>query len=153
MIDLYAIHSDFPGLPDVDSIRHLPLQRVEKLEESFGIDIGDRRFIPYIQLHEFEALLFANPAAFESFYSNCSKQVAELQGIADGYDSPEEIDDGLHTAPSKRIIGCFPDYEGAKPTVGPQIADFIGLDLTRKKCPHFNSWVAKLESLGEGPTN
>jgi len=38
-------------------------------------------------------------------------------------------------------------------TVGPQIADFIGLDLTRKKCPHFNSWVAKLESLGEGPTS
>ena len=153
MIDLYAIPSDFPGLSEAEAIRHLPRQRVEKIEDSFAKDIGDRRFIPHIQLHEFEALLFANPAAFESYYSDCARQVGELQAIAARHATPEEIDDGPHTAPSKRIIGCFPDYEGAKPTAGPQIAEMIGLHILRRRCPHFNAWVARLETLGEGAPN
>jgi hypothetical protein len=48
MIDLYAIHADFPGLAEAEALRHLPQRRVELLEESFARDIGDRRFLPYI---------------------------------------------------------------------------------------------------------
>ncbi len=149
MIDLYAIHSDFPGLDEAENLRHLPTQRVAKLEESFAADIGDRRFIPYIQLHEFESILFANTAAFESFYTDCAKEVAELQSIVDSHESPEDIDDGPMTAPSKRIISCFPDYGAAKPTAGPQIAEMIGLEVIRGSCPHFNSWLTTLETLGQ----
>ena len=46
MIDLYAIHPDFPGLAESESIGQYPLQRVEFLEKRFAEDIGDRRFIP-----------------------------------------------------------------------------------------------------------
>lgn len=150
MIDLYAIHSDFPGLAEADKVRHLPRQRVKQLEEAFGNDIGDRRFIPHIQLHEFEAILFVNPTAFETFYTDCAKQVVALQAIA-LHQSPEEINDGRQTAPSKRIINQFPDYEGAKPTAGPQIAANIGLEAIRDKCPHFNAWLKKLERLANEP--
>jgi Domain of unknown function (DUF4276) len=149
MIDLYAIHSDFPGLDEAEKLRHLPRQRVEKLEESFGADIGDRRFIPNIQLHEFEAILFANPAAFESYYTDRGNEIAELEAIAMNHESAEDIDDGPQTSPSKRIIDCLPDYEGAKPTAGPQIAEMIGIDVIRRSCPHFNSWLTTLETLGE----
>ena len=58
MIDLYAIHSDFPKLDEAEKLRHMPEKRVAFLEQSFAEDIGDARFVPYIQLHEFEAYLF-----------------------------------------------------------------------------------------------
>jgi len=65
MVDLYALPPDFP---DYDICRRYsdPIQRVECLEERLGQDLSHRRFIPYIQLHEFEALLFAEPKRFEA---------------------------------------------------------------------------------------
>jgi hypothetical protein len=41
----------------------------------------------------------------------------------------------------------FPDYEGAKPTIGPQVGELIGLDMIRSKCPHFGRWLTRLEKL------
>ena len=153
MIDLYAIHSDFPGLAEAEKLRHLPRQRVEQLEEAFANDINDRRFIPHLQLHEFEAILFVSPAAFETFYADCTAQIAALEAIAQAYGSPEEINDGAQTAPSKRIIVQFPDYEGAKRTAGPQIAANIGVDAIRNKCPPFDAWLTRLERLGDEPSH
>jgi hypothetical protein len=147
MIDLYAIHYNFPGLAEAEIRRQNPIQRVEFLEKSFADDIDDRRFIPYIQLHEYEAYLFSDPTCFESLYENCSDQVAILQAIADSYETPELINDSKETAPSKRIITQFPDYERAKSAVGSLLAESIGLETIRGKCPHFNSWLSRLESL------
>jgi Domain of unknown function (DUF4276) len=149
MIDLYAIAPEFPGLPEAEKLRQNPTKRVEFLEESFAADIDDRRFIPYIQLHEYEAYLFADPTYFEFLYDNCSGQVASLQAIADR-ETPELINDGPDTSPSKRIIAQFPAYERAKVTDGSQLAELIGLEVIRDRCPHFNRWLTRLESLSEG---
>ena len=148
MIDLYGIHSDFPGLNEAESLRHLPEKRVEFLEQRFAQDIGDQRFIPYIQLHEYEAYLFADPTCFSYFYNLHASEIVALQTIASSKDSPELINDGQQTAPSKRIIKHLPDYEYSKSVVGPQVAELIGLDMIRSKCPHFSSWLSKLEGLG-----
>jgi hypothetical protein len=149
MIDLYAIHYNLPGLAESEIMRQNPIKRVEFLEKGFADDIVDPRFIPYIQLHEYEAYLFADPTCFESFYDNCSDQVAILKTIADGYETPELINDSRETAPSKRIIAQFPDYKRAKSTYGPLLAESIGLEVIRSKCPHFNSWLSRLELLGK----
>lgn len=117
-------------------------------ELTFADDIRDSRFIPYIQLHEYEAYLFSDPTSFQYFYNNHDKQIAALKAIANSRATPELIDDGPHTAPSKRIIAQFPDYEDAKSAVGPQVAELIGLDVIRSKCPHFAAWVSRLEKLG-----
>jgi hypothetical protein len=148
MIDLYAIHPQFPGLDEAEKLRHLPYKRVEHLEQHFAQDIGDSRFVPYIQLHEYEAYLFADPTWFEYFYNHHTSEIAALQAIANSKDTPELINDGHHSAPSKRIIAHLPDYEGAKPIVGPQVAELIGLDVIRRKCPHFSAWLLRLEQLG-----
>ncbi len=150
MIDLYAIHTQFPGLDEAEKLRHLPYKRVELLEQYFAQDIGDPRFIPYIQLHEYEAYLFADPTWFEYFYNHHANEIAALQATADSKHSPELINDGQHSAPSKRIIAHLPDYEGAKPLVGPQVAELIGLAVIRSKCPHFSAWLSRLEQLGVG---
>jgi hypothetical protein len=154
MIDYYALPTEFPGRSGADMLRHLPYERVAKLEECFAEDIADpcgapTRFIPHIQLHEFEAILFCRPSAFSSFFGNCPKQIAQLEDIAKGYESPELIDDDEQTAPSKRISGVFSDYDGAKSSAGPLIAEEIGIESVRSLCPHFDKWLRKLESLGD----
>src|SRR6185436_9076629 len=148
MIDLYAIAADAPGLDEAEKLRHMPVKRVEALEQAFARDVEDDRFLPYIQLHEYEAYLFSDPTCFSYFYDHHEKQIAALQAIADGYATPELIDDGHHSAPSKRIVAHLPDYLDAKPAVGSQVAELIGLDVIRRKCPHFASWLTRLESLG-----
>jgi len=150
MIDLYGIHAEFPGLDEAEKLRPLPDKRVEFLERAFTKDIGDIRFIPYIQLHEYEAYLFSDPTCFAYFYDHHEKEIAALKAIADAYTTPELIDDGQHSAPSKRIIAQLPDYEDAKPAVGPQVAELIGQDVIRGKCPHFAAWLSRLEKLGGG---
>ena len=148
MIDLYAIHADFPGLEEAEKLRHMPDKRVEALEQAFAGDICDDRFVPYIQLHEYEAYLFSDPTWFRYFYSRHKKQIAALKAIADAHATPEMIDDRPQWAPSKRIIAELPDYEDAKSVVGPQVAELIGLDVIRGKCPHFAAWLSRLEKLG-----
>jgi hypothetical protein len=149
MIDLYAIHPDFPGLAEAEFVRHNPSERVESLEQRFAENIDDQRFIPYIQLHEYEAYLFSDPTCFEYLSAGSKREIEALQAIANQHQTPELINDGLQTAPSKRIEAQFPDYGKVKSTFGPQLAEKIGLQVIRSTCPHFNEWLSKLESLGE----
>lgn len=85
MIDLYAIHPDFPGRAEAEMMRQNPLERVKFLEQKFAEDIGDPRFIPYIQLHEYEAYLFSEPTCFEYLSSGSTQEIETLQAIASQY--------------------------------------------------------------------
>lgn len=87
---------------------------------------------------------------FAWFFDNADSGIAALGKIVDDVQSPEEINDGQHTAPSKRIIGQFPEYEDEKVMVGPQMAKAIGLEHIRSRCPHFGEWLRRLEKLA-GP--
>ena len=58
MFDLYALPDDFPGYEAAKAIGE-PYARVAALETAFAEAINDSRFIPYIQLHEFELCSFA----------------------------------------------------------------------------------------------
>ena len=147
MFDYYALPEDFPGYGTAKLLQN-PYQKVATIEEAFFQDIGDRRFIPYIQLHEFEALLFVNPQMFEIEYFEFPDAIGAIQSIAEEFGNPELIDQGSETAPSKRIINVLPDYKNNKPVVGSMIAHEIGIEELKKSCNHFNEWVIKLEQLG-----
>ena len=145
MFDLYALPDDFPGFQDAMACTD-PYKRVGVLEAAMQKDITDRRFIPYIQLHEFEALLLADPRKLECQYIDQSSAIDKL--IKDvGSCPPELIDDGPTTAPSKRIIQYLPEYSKQKTSTGSLVAEKIGLGTLRKKCPHFNDWLCRLEQL------
>ena len=79
--------------------------------------------------------------------------IAALEAIANRHVTPELINDGQHSAPSKRIIAQLPDYVHAKSVVGPQVAERIGLAVIRSKCPHFSAWLSRLEQLALGHTD
>lgn len=147
MFDYYALPVDFPGYANAQRLQD-PYQKVAIIERALAQDINDRRFIPYIQLHEFEALLFSDPKKFEIEYFDRPEGIAALQSVADEYGNPELINQGIDTAPSKRIIRVYPNYEGNKPAIGSMIAYEIGIDTMRKSCTHFNAWLTQLESLG-----
>lgn len=148
MFDLYGLHSDFPGSDEARKLTHVPHRRVKKLEESLFDNVGDRRLVPHIQLHEFETILFCDLDAFEIQYQNCQKQVDALRADAgELVDRPELIDDGQHSAPSKRIAKYFVTYPSDKPTAPVNIATMIDLAVIRNRCPHFAQWLTTLESL------
>jgi hypothetical protein len=115
------------------------------LEKRFFEEINDYRFIPYIQVHEFEALLFAEPEKFAIAYPNRQNQIRQLIKIRSQFESPEEINEGSNTAPSKRIKAILPEYE--KRTAGPLIALEIGLEKLCEENHHFNQWIEKIKRL------
>lgn len=143
MIDYYGLPEDFPGrdaLPPSAS----PYTRVEHLERSFQDDVADPRFIPYLSLHEFEALLLTSPAEIATAVA--SPQVAQqVKNITAPYGSPEEINDGPETHPAARLTRLAPTYR--KTLHGPLIAKRTGLDEIRRQCPHFAGWLSRLEGL------
>ncbi len=147
MIGLYGLPGDFPG--KAGSVRNPqnPRPYCEALEQAFGADIGDARFVPYLQLHEYETLLYSDPDAFTVSFDDCQRAVAGLKEIAAQFGDIERINDSELTAPSKRIIGLLDGYEGMKPTAGPDIAQAIGLDVLRRRCRHFGDWIARLEAF------
>ncbi len=146
MFDVYALPNDFPGFADAQK-QSDPYTRVVTLEKAFADDVEHRRFIPYLQLHEFEALLLCDPSTFEARFDEHADKIQSLVAECSQFTSPELIDDGKNSAPSKRIIRKIPEYEGAKVSAGPLIAQKIGLPAMQQQCPHFNEWMTKLENL------
>ncbi len=147
MIDLYGLPPDFPGYEESRSISD-PFRRVEFLENKLKLDLDHSRFVPYIQLHEFEALLFSDPKSFSIAFPGETQSITLLADIRKKVATPEHIDDGAQTAPSRRIFDLLPQY--AKTSSGPMIAREIGLAKIRKECTHFNAWIEVLLNLIAG---
>jgi hypothetical protein len=143
MLDLYALPNDFPRFDEAKKLEYY--QKIEYLENAFFDDINDPRFIPYIQLHEFEALILVQPEKLAERFPEYEQEIQELSNICHSFSSPELINQGATTAPSKRIFQFVPTYE--KVSAGSLIVEKIGLAKIRGKCPHFNQWITQLENL------
>jgi hypothetical protein len=147
MVDLYAfpkggntVYDDEVSRQQNGKNKALLLQ--DKMQERMAY----RNFIPYVQLHEYEALLLSKPEALLAFYTDKAAEIDGLKSEVDGM-KPEEINETPEGAPSKRIIKYLPRYEKQKTTAGVSTAEKIGLPHLRANCPHFNDWVTKLESI------
>ncbi len=145
MVDLYALPEDFPKRVEAAKFKE-PLEKVSFLEQAFGGDIDSGHFIPNIQLHEFEALLFVNIRGLRSYYPGYAGEITKLEA-ATAKLNPEEIDEGRTTAPSKRILNHVPIYD--KVIGGSLMVIDLGLTAIRARCQHFDQWVARLEQLGQ----
>lgn len=141
VLDVYALPTDWPGLEGAPSE---PYALVGKLEEAMRVEINDERFLPYLSLHEFEALVFVDPVLCEQ-RSSKGGVAAALQGALNECGAPELIDQGPQTAPSKRLIAAWPNY--VKTVDGPALAAAIGSARLRQACPHLDAWLTALESL------
>nr|WP_301340379.1 DUF4276 family protein [Corallococcus exercitus] len=145
LLDLYGLPPDFPQLDALSMIgdtRH----RASEVETVMSGQFGDRRFIPYVQRHEFEALVLASLRALagvldaEEDLQGLEQLRADLAGHP-----PEDVNDGPETAPSKRLLARIPSYR--KPLHGPLAVESTGLASLRAACPRFDAWVTRLEGL------
>ena len=147
MVDLYSFPKGGNTVYDEDVVKvQSGKNKVLLLQGKMNNRMSYQNFIPYVQLHEFEALLLSKPDALLSFYTDKSKEIEELKTEIKGME-PEEINETPKGAPSKRIIKYLHRYEKQKTTAGVTTAEKIGLPFLRQSCPHFNDWVTKLESI------
>lgn len=140
MFDYYGLKNDFPGFVSRSGDCY---NKVKQIEEALLADINDDKFIPYIQLHEFEALLFSSPEAITDVLGASAEQKLKIKQIKEEINNPEEINERPNTCPSKRILDIFPEY--TKVLYGSLISGAIGVGQLKKECKHFNSWVVSLE--------
>lgn len=117
-----------------------PLEWVQRLEEAFARDVGDRRFRPYLCLHEFEALLFSSPDAIADQVPALHPHRAAMRSLVAANNSPEHINDGPTTAPAKRL-DAWASGRYRKPLDGLAISRAIGVETMRARCRHFDRWV------------
>jgi hypothetical protein len=149
-IDYYGLYSkyQFPGWDNAHMIADKS-NRIQALEQSMLQDIDpslQHRFIPYLQLHEFEGLLFND---INIIYSQIPPGdivgKAELEKTFADYQNPEMINNNRETSPSHRLQRIIKGYN--KIVYGDILSEAIGLIRMRAKSPRFNDWISKIESL------
>jgi len=163
--DFYAMPEDWPGVAAAKQakVNGLATNSVAVIvEEAWQKEIAAKTaslgrpavFIPYVQMHELEALLFASPKTMAEDFLQPNLE-GKFRQIVTACGGCEEINNRPQYAPSKRIEDLFPGYrkgrdrnkrEDRRPHA-PRIAARIGVATIRVACPHFNQWVKSLEAL------
>ena len=153
-VDFYGIRSDWPGLVEAKAqkahgnkahgnkaatIHSATQAEVERLFGEYGVY---RRFLPYISMHEFEALLYSDP---QTLAEQLGVAQAKIDAILAECGEPEAIDDSPETAPSKRLATLSARFK--KTSTGIAVARAIGLPVMRQQCPLFNGWLTTIEDL------
>ena len=154
MVDYYGLPREgqraWPGrarastLPFAEKAEVVERELLVGVQREMGAGFDRERFVPYVMMHEFEALLFSDCEGFAREIER-PELAARLQAIRDAIASPEEIDDSPETAPSKRVESVVRGYR--KPLLGKLAALEIGLGAMRRECPHFGAWLGRLEGL------
>lgn len=148
LIDYYRIRDSyhFPGWMESKKINNV-YDRMRFLFEQMSLDVEERfraRFVPYIQLHEFEGLLFSDISVFPKNFTKEQLNYSLLESAITSFETPEEINNGPATAPSERLKKAICGYD--KVTDGAFLALEIGLNTIREKCILFNEWIERLET-------
>lgn len=132
LLDFYALPTDFPN-------HTTDKQKVQQIEEGMFQDFGVAHFLPFIQVYELEALMFAD-LTWSDMYEE--KEQASLQAIAVAFSTPEAINH--HQPPSKRLHELIAYKKVADTDL---IFSEINLDVVRQQCPRFNQWVTQLLNI------
>ena len=155
MFDYFRIDPAWPGyahnektlkqgvkLSAGEKAQGLELETEKQIIDSFSPQQAEQRFIPYISMHEFEALLFSHA---DILADKTGIALETIQAIIAQYDNPEEINQSADNAPSKRLHALKRGYK--KVLMGKVISEAIGIAHIRQQCPHFDAWLLRLENL------
>ncbi len=158
-IDYYKLGQDFPYkikcLQENISYNSNDICNIVKmLEQDISqIDISSSNLVPYIQIHEYEMIYFADISTFVKANSETKYQAKiefQMQKILQNFISPEYINNSKDTAPSKRINQIFNkiiDMNYSKKSCAVQYTSnttINNIDDIRKTCLHFSQWIDML---------
>ena len=137
--DYYGVKTKkFPNWKETVGINKANVrERIEILENGMLEEIDSNlryRFIPYIQLHEFEALLFNNIEVFDNNFKRSEFSRANLLDVLNEFPDPELINQKIETSPSHRLIEIIPSYN--KILYGNMLVEIIGIEQIKQKNKH-----------------
>lgn len=148
MVDFYGMPAhgarEWPGRRAATA--GSPRQRATMVEEALMTSVcveGDfaERFHPYVMMHEFETLLYANPDILAENLGPADA-LPQLTQIVQSVPSLEHINDSRETSPSKRILSIDSGYQ--KAVDGLIVAQRIGLAVMRAQVAGFDLWLNRL---------
>jgi hypothetical protein len=143
LLDFYGLPRDFPGIQLTQGNGNAREHAIA-LQTQFADAISKPRFIPFLALHEFEAWLFCAPEIVAKHFAK-----PELVDMMRQAGAPEDINHGKSTHPKARLKNLKIGYK--ETADGPALLDDIGIETIRNQCPHFASWLSRLESLDNPP--
>ncbi|MBL8971748.1 MAG: DUF4276 family protein [Myxococcales bacterium] len=152
-LDYYGLPSgqrlgwDFvPGTKSTRGVDGIEAALADGVRQAAGA--AAERFIPYIQMHELEALFYAAPATLAEVLG-AQQHAATFERIVHACQGCETIDDSPLTAPSKRLQQHCPQYIKGRSSAAhaPRLGARLDLELVRAACPRFAAWLARLEAL------
>lgn len=154
IVDFYALPAGGPGgWPRRDAVGALEVHEqgrviADAMEAEingvFAETAKPNRFVGFVLMHEYEALLFSDPPAFAQGVGQAHVEPG-MAAIRAAFATPEHINDHPETAPSKRLLNLIPSYD--KPIYGTVGALAIGLEKMAQECPHFRGWLERLETF------
>ena len=139
MVDLYGFRNR-----EQASRGNLEHRIHDEVDRKIRSSYDESRVFPYVQQYEFEGLLFSDVAVFGELEEAPSDLVMKLREIRSTFETPEDINDGKETHPSRRIEDLMPSYH--KRVHGSDLACSMGLAAIRAECPGFDGWIGRLES-------
>ena len=158
MFDFYGLPHTWPGraeaarLPYHQRADYVEAAITRKIRHAMHGRLDEERFAAYIQLHEFEALAFADVAVLASVMAPVSGAPAHVLArhfedvLKEVGDDPEAINDSYETCPSRRILSIAPRYK--KVVHGAIVTGRIGMDALCDRCRHFSDWIDRLVAMG-----
>ncbi len=144
LIDLYALPRTFPGREQAIAENFKGGRKAEHIEQAWRTDIGHPNFFPYIQVHEFEALILTRPSVLKEFYPEYAAGIEQLRNECAPFHSPEDINEVKDTSPSHRILARIPTYRKID---GFRHLQDIGAAEIKAHCPRFKIWLERCEVL------
>lgn len=152
MVDYYGMPKSWPGRIEAGTKQNVG-DKAAAVEEAVSEQItvlltnfNPRRFIPYVVMHEFEALLFSDPVGLANSIGK-PELSRQFQSIRHSFGSPEEINDSHDKCPSRRVMALDSRYQ--KRVDGVQAIQDIGLETIRRECLLFNRWITRLEQSAQ----
>lgn len=156
MFDVYGLPPDFPDLGASHGLSDI-YKRAQFLEDRFGASLAAQapgagtRFVPYLQMHEFEALVFSDLLELEALEREWSGYARGCMAEVAKFATPEHINDAVATAPSKRLQKHFVCPMYRKALHGVMAIEAMGLARVRSRCVRFNNWLDRLVALPDIP--
>ena len=147
MLDIYAIPAAMPGYPGPSSGTRSAVE-VDAIQAAWTAHFGEPRFVPYLQRHEFEALVLAHPPALRAVFPHYASALTTLEQSIAAIPNLEDINDGPTTHPSARLNSAIPTYDPLKASNGLFVLLEAGLANVRPRCPRFDAWLVQWEQWG-----
>lgn len=144
LIDLYALPASFPGHKEAIAQGFTGGKKAAHIEQAWKAGVGQANFFPYIQVHEFEALILTRPSVLAEFYPEHAAGIEKLREECSPFPTPEEINETKATSPSHRILARVPTYQKID---GFRHLQDIGVPELKAHCPRFKMWLERCETL------